>query len=368
MAGWQSGYAAACKAVYAGSIPASASMVLNMFNKKSILITGGTGSFGKRFLSRLLEEKKLPKKIIIFSRDELKQHELKLQYPQDQFPMLRFFIGDIRDKDRLSQACEGVDIIIHAAALKQVDTAEYNPSEFIKTNVIGAENIIFASLKNNVSDIVALSTDKACAPTNLYGASKLMSDKLFTAANNTVGARGMKFSVVRYGNVLGSRGSVIPFFLANRSLGELPVTNINMTRFNISLDDGVNMVFFALKNHLGGEIFVPKIPSYKISDVVEAVAPKASIKIIGIRPGEKLHEEMISDSDSYNTIDIGKYYAILPSVSLKLSNEEYKEHHGGIFVDEGFKYNSELNTKWETPESLREQIKLHIDPNFEILK
>ena len=326
-----------------------------MFSKKSILITGGTGSFGKRFLSRILNQYPDVKKIVLFSRDELKQSELKLSYPQSEYPMLRFFIGDVRDRDRLIMACEGIDIIIHAAAMKQVDTAEHNPQECIKTNVNGAENVIYAALNCNVSNIVALSTDKACAPINLYGATKLVSDKLFTAANNLKGAKDIKFSVVRYGNVMGSRGSVIPFFVSKKEEGTIPITHPEMTRFNISLDEGVDMVMYALNNHLGGEIFVPKIPAYNIMDVAKAVAPDAKIEIVGIRPGEKLHEEMITDTDSLSTIEFGNYFAILPSTS-NYSEEDYIRHYNAKKVALGFKYNSGTNDNWETVESLIEKI------------
>lgn len=334
-----------------------------MLDNKAILITGGTGSFGKKFIETILRDFK-PKKIVIFSRDELKQSELRKQYPKEKFRQLRFFIGDVRDRRRLEMACEGIDVIIHAAAIKQVDTAEYNPSECIKTNISGAENLIYSALSCGVKDVVALSTDKACSPINLYGATKLVSDKLFTAANNIRGSKDIRFSVVRYGNVLGSRGSVIPFFLEKRKDGVLPVTHEDMTRFNISLEDGVDLVIFALKNHIGGEIFIPKIPSYKILDVAEAVAPNSKLHNIGIRPGEKLHEEMISDTDSLNTIDIGKYYVILPSISYTYSNEEYTKHHKGEKVKFGFKYNSGTNTEWETIESIRKNIVDHIDPSF----
>ena len=337
-----------------------------MLNNKSILITGGTGSFGKQFIKTILERYPEVKKIIIFSRDELKQFELKQKYPAKDFPQLRFFIGDVRDQNRMIQACEGVDVIIHAAAIKQVDTAEYNPTECIRTNVDGAENVIHAALQCGVKDVVALSTDKACAPINLYGATKLASDKLFAAANNIKGSKDIRFSVVRYGNVMGSRGSVIPFFLSKREEGVLPITHEEMTRFNISLQDGVNMVMYALENHLGGEIFVPKIPSYKILDIAEAIAPECETKVVGIRPGEKLHEEMITDTDSLNTIDLGKYYAILPSVSFTYTEQEYLEHHKAEKVPFGFKYNSGTNTEWESIEGLRELIKEHVDPNFTV--
>ncbi|MGF1730508.1 UDP-N-acetylglucosamine 4,6-dehydratase (inverting) [Photobacterium kasasachensis] len=337
-----------------------------MLNNKTVLITGGTGSFGKQFIQTILKQYPDVKKIIIYSRDELKQSVIKQQYPAYDYPQLRFFIGDVRDRERLTQACENVDVIIHAAAIKQVDTAEYNPTECIRTNVDGAENVIHAALACGVRDVVALSTDKACAPINLYGATKLASDKLFAAANNIRGSKDIRFSVVRYGNVMGSRGSVIPFFISKKGEGVLPITHEEMTRFNISLQDGVNLVMFALENHLGGEIFIPKIPSYKILDVAKAVAPECEIRVVGIRPGEKLHEEMITDTDSLNTIDLGPYYAILPSVSFTYTEEEYMNHHKAEKVPFGFKYNSGTNTEWETVEGLRDLIKTHVDPNFKV--
>ncbi|MUL09194.1 UDP-N-acetylglucosamine 4,6-dehydratase (inverting) [Aliivibrio fischeri] len=337
-----------------------------MLNNKTVLITGGTGSFGKQFIKTILERYQDVKKIIIYSRDELKQFEIKQNYPSKDFPQLRFFIGDVRDRNRMVQACEGVDVIIHAAAIKQVDTAEYNPTECIRTNIDGAENVIQAALQCGVKDVVALSTDKACAPINLYGATKLASDKLFAAANNIKGSKDIRFSVVRYGNVMGSRGSVIPFFMKKKEEGVLPITHEEMTRFNISLQDGVNMVMYALENHLGGEIFVPKIPSYKILDIAEAIAPECKTKVVGIRPGEKLHEEMITDTDSLNTIDLGRYYAILPSVSFTYTEEEYMVHHKAEKVPFGFKYNSGTNTEWETIEGLRELIVEHVDSNFTV--
>lgn len=337
-----------------------------MLSNKSVLITGGTGSFGKQFIKTILEQFPDVKKIIIYSRDELKQFELKQIYPEKDFPQLRFFIGDVRDRLRLQQACENVDVIIHAAAIKQVDTAEYNPTECIRTNIDGAENVINAALVNNVQNIVALSTDKACAPINLYGATKLASDKLFTAANNITGSRDTKFSVVRYGNVMGSRGSVIPFFQSKKNTGILPITHKEMTRFNISLQDGVNMVLYAIENHLGGEIFVPKIPSYKILDIAEAIAPECKLEVVGIRPGEKLHEEMITDTDSLNTIDIGKYYAILPSISFRYNEDEYLAHHNAEKVPFGFKYNSGTNTEWETVDTIRKNIIEYVDKDFSL--
>lgn len=337
-----------------------------MLNGKTVLITGGTGSFGKKFIETILNRYPDVKKIIIYSRDELKQFEIKQKYPHNQFPQLRFFIGDVRDRNRMIQACENVDVIIHAAAIKQVDTAEYNPTECIRTNVDGAENVIQAALSCGVKDVVALSTDKACAPINLYGATKLASDKLFTAANNIKGSKNIRFSVVRYGNVMGSRGSVIPFFLSKKNEGVLPITHEEMTRFNISLQDGVNMVMYALDHHLGGEIFVPKIPSYKILDIAKAIAPECKTEVVGIRPGEKLHEEMITDTDSLNTIDLGKYYAILPSVSFVYTEEDYLKHHNAEKVPFGFNYNSGTNTEWETVEGLRDLIKEHVDAGFEV--
>lgn len=339
-----------------------------MLNGKNILITGGTGSFGKKFVETILTRYPSVNKIVIYSRDELKQFELKQKYPHSEFPQLRFFIGDVRDGDRLKRACEGIDVIIHAAAIKQVDTAEYNPEECIKTNVGGAQNVINAALATGVKHVVALSTDKACAPINLYGATKLTSDKLFTAANNIAGKNPIKFSVVRYGNVMGSRGSVIPFFINKRDTGakELPITDHRMTRFNISLQAGVDLVLWAIENHLGGEIFIPKIPSYHIKDVATAVAPNLPQVEVGIRPGEKLHEEMITLTDALNTIDIGKYYAILPSVSFRHKREDYLRHHNGKPVAAGFHYSSGENEEWETVESLREKIKKFVDPKFEV--
>jgi len=335
-----------------------------MLNEKVVLITGGTGSFGKQFIETILVRYPLVRKIIIFSRDELKQYELQQKYPQQSYPQLRFFIGDVRDEKRLMQACEDVDVIIHAAAIKQVDTAEYNPTECIKTNVNGAENVINAAMHCGVSNVVALSTDKACAPINLYGATKLVSDKLFSAANNFKGSKDIKFSVVRYGNVMGSRGSVIPFFLSKKNEGVLPITHEEMTRFNISLQDGVDMVMYALGHHLGGEIFVPKIPSYRILDVAKAVAPECEVKIVGIRAGEKLHEEMITDTDSLNTIDLGKYYAILPSVSYVYTENDFLRHHQASKVPFGFRYNSGTNTQWETVASLQNKIEAYVASNL----
>ena len=339
-----------------------------MLNDQSVLITGGTGSFGKKFVETILGRYPSVRRIVVYSRDELKQFELKQKYPHDRYPQLRFFIGDVRDGERLKRACEGIDVIIHAAAIKQVDTAEYNPEECIKTNVHGAQNVINAALQTGVKHVVALSTDKASAPINLYGATKLTSDKLFTAANNISGSKDVRFSVVRYGNVMGSRGSVIPFFIGKRDSGakELPITDMRMTRFNISLQAGVDLVMYAIGHHLGGEIFVPKIPSYHITDVATAIAPTLPQVEVGIRPGEKLHEEMITVTDALNTIDLGQYYAILPSVSFKHQREEYLKHHQAIPVPESFHYSSDQNEEWETVETLRAKIKQYVDPNFEV--
>ena len=289
-----------------------------MFKDKTILITGGTGSFGKALLKYLLINHKDIKKIIIFSRDELKQFEMLGKFSEKKYPNIRFFLGDIRDIDRLNRAMEEVDYVIHAAALKQVPAAEYNPFEVIKTNVIGAQNIIEACLNSNVKKVIALSTDKACAPINLYGATKLCSDKLFISANNITGKRNLSFSVVRYGNVMGSRGSVIPEFFKQKKSGSINITNKNMTRFSITMQESIDLVLWALKNSIGGEIFVPKIPSYKILDLAKAVAPAAKINIVGLRPGEKIHEELITDNESNYAIILKKYYVILAFLIKKL--------------------------------------------------
>ncbi len=336
-----------------------------MLNNKSVLITGGTGSFGKKFTEVILNRYPDIKRLVIYSRDELKQFEMSQVYNTQKYPGLRYFIGDVRDGDRLNRACERIDVIIHASAIKQVPAAEYNPMEAVKTNVIGAENVINAALSSNVKVVVALSTDKAAAPVNLYGATKLVSDKLFIAANNIKGDRDLRFSVVRYGNVMGSRGSVIPFFMNKACEGKLPVTHKDMTRFNISLEEGVEMVLWAIENALGGEIFVPKIPSYNIETVAKAIAPDAQIEYTGIRPGEKLHEEMITESDSHNTIDIGKYYALLSSAEFKEVCLNY--YKGAKPVPPGFKYNSSQNKEWINIEQMRELIKKYVDPNFKPL-
>ncbi len=335
-----------------------------MLPYKSILVTGGTGSFGKTFIKRILKNFPEVERLAIFSRDELKQYEMAQELSPDEYPQLRYFIGDVRDEERLKRAFENIDVVVHAAALKQVPTAEYNPMECIKTNVMGAENVINAALKSGVKRVVALSTDKAAAPINLYGASKLCSDKLFVAANNYRGNRDINFSVVRYGNVIGSRGSVMPFFLNKRTSGTLPITHDEMTRFNISLDEGVDLVLYAIQNAWGGEIFVPKIPSYRIMDVATAIAPEAKHEIIGIRPGEKLHEEMITEMDSFNTLELDKYYVIAPSVPL-WSHDEYMKKFKGKRVAQGFKYNSGSNPDFMSVEDIRTAIREHIDPNFQ---
>jgi UDP-N-acetylglucosamine 4,6-dehydratase len=334
-----------------------------MLNNKSILITGGTGSFGKAFIKTVFERYPDVKRLAIYSRDELKQYEMSQIFSEAEYPALRYFLGDVRDGERLRRACEGVDIVVHAAALKQVPAAEYNPFECIKTNVLGAQNLIEACLDTDVRRVVALSTDKAAAPINLYGATKLASDKLFVAANNIVGKRDLSFSVVRYGNVMGSRGSVIPFFLDRKKDGVLPITDEAMTRFNISLQEGVDMVLWSIENAQGGEVLVPKIPSYRITDVAKAIAPHAEHPVIGIRPGEKIHEEMITSSDSFNTVDLGQYYAILPSSDEKTKNH-YIQQDGVTEVEQGFCYNSGTNDDFLTIEEIRQLIVEHVDPTF----
>jgi len=334
-------------------------------NGKSILITGGTGSFGKAFTRNVLERWPDIKRLVIYSRDEQKQFQMAHEYPEMKYPNIRFFIGDVRDFERLKRAFQGIEYIIHAAAMKHVPIAEYNPDECIKTNIGGAENVIRAALETSVEKVVALSTDKACAPINLYGATKLTSDKLFIAANNIKGAKDIRFSVVRYGNVMGSNGSVMPFFLKKRKEGVIPITDPNMTRFNISLTEGVEMVLHALDTAWGGELFVPKIPSYRITDVAAAIGPECRVEIVGIRPGEKVHEEMITSSDSFSTYDLGKYYVILP-LSGNWNINDYVKHFKAAKVPEGFNYNSGTNTEWLSVEELRTLIKEHVDPYFDI--
>jgi UDP-N-acetylglucosamine 4,6-dehydratase len=336
-----------------------------MLSNKSVLITGGTGSLGKELTRTILQKWPDIKRLVIYSRDEQKQFQMAQDFPQDKYPAIRYFIGDVRDLERLKRAFMDIDFVIHAAAMKHVHIAEYNPDECVKTNVGGAENIIKAALGSSVSNVVALSTDKACAPVNLYGATKLTSDKLFIAANNIKGSKDIKFSVVRYGNVMGSNGSVIPFFLKKRKEGVLPITDPKMTRFNISLKGGVDMVLHALETAWGGELFVPKIPSYKITDVAEAIAPECKTVVTGIRPGEKIHEEMITSSDSFTTYDLGKYYVILPQVPSWNIND-YTSHFSAKLVPEGFSYSSGANKEWDTVDSLRKLIKEHVDSTFEI--
>ncbi|PRY14427.1 UDP-N-acetylglucosamine 4,6-dehydratase (inverting) [Pontibacter ummariensis] len=339
-------------------------MALDLSNK-SILVTGGTGSSGKKFVEMVYERFPDVQRLVIYSRDEMKQYEMSQAFSQTKYHSIQYFIGDVRDGDRLKRACEGIDIIVHAAAMKQVPAAEYNAIECIKTNILGAENVINAALDTGVREVVALSTDKAAAPTSLYGATKLCSDKLFVAANNMKGKRDIRFSVVRYGNVIGSRGSVVPFFLSKRSEAVLPITHPEMTRFNISLKEGVELVFHALENHWGGEIFVPKIPSYRITDMAKAIGPNCRQEIVGIRPGEKLHEEMITETDSLNTVELDKYYVILPSTPI-WSPAEFLKAHKGKMVEMGFKYNSDTNKDWLSVEQLRAEIRQHVDAGFSV--
>jgi UDP-N-acetylglucosamine 4,6-dehydratase (inverting) len=322
---------------------------------KSVLITGGTGSFGQAFVSMVLQKAPNIRRLVVLSRDELKQHEMSQRFPEAKYRALRYFLGDVRDDKRLRRAFEGIEFVVHAAALKQVPAAEYNPFEFIKTNVLGAQNVIEVALDAGVTRVVALSTDKAAAPINLYGASKLCSDKLFIAANNVRGSRDVRFSVVRYGNVMGSRGSVIPLFRAKRKAGVLPITDPQMTRFSISLQQGVDMVLWALQNSWGGEILVPKIPSYRITDVATAVAPECRQEVIGIRPGEKIHEEMITTSDSFHTFDIGEYFSILPATP-SFEIDPYCREFNAKRVPEGFSYSSGNNQEFLSVDQIRELI------------
>ena len=324
---------------------------------KSILITGGTGSFGKMFTKLILERNPDVKRLVILSRDEQKHFQMAQVFTEDKYPAIRYFIGDVRDKSRLKRAFEGIDIVIHAAAMKHVHLAEYNPMECVKTNINGAENVIDTALESGVKHVVALSTDKAAAPINLYGATKLVSDKLFVSANNIKGKKDIKFSVVRYGNVMASNGSVIPFFKNLRDQNKnITITDPNMTRFNISIEEGVKMVIYALENAWGGEMFVPKIPSYQIMDLAKAIAPNSEIEIVGIRPGEKVHEEMITKPDSFLTYDIGRFYSMLPS-KPNWNLEDYIKKFNAVKVKEGYSYNSGENSDFETVETLRNKIK-----------
>jgi UDP-N-acetylglucosamine 4,6-dehydratase (inverting) len=331
-----------------------------MLNNKSILITGGTGSFGKKFIKIILDKYK-PKKVIVYSRDELKQYEMQQIWPDE--PPMRYFIGDVRDYRRLKMAMEGVDIVIHAAALKQVPAAEFNPFEAVKTNVMGGQNVIDAALSTGVNKVIALSTDKAAAPINLYGATKLTSDKLFVAANNYKGGRDIKFSVVRYGNVMGSRGSVIPFFKKKKASGVLPITDERMTRFNITLRHGVEFVLQCLDKMWGGELFVPRIPSYKIIDIAKAIAPDCKYEIVGIRPGEKLHEEMITETDALNSVEFENYFVILPSTELWDVDKFRKESNSsfGKMCEFGFSYNSGTNKEFLSVKNIKKLIESYND-------
>lgn len=339
-----------------------------MFNNKTILITGGSGLFGRCFIETVLRDYPSVKRIIIFSRDVQKHEEIQQLYPRRQYPQLRYFIGDVRDKERLVRACEGVDIIIHAATLASIEAAEYNPEECIKTNIEGAENIIDAALVTGVHDVISLSSDKACAPLNLYGATQLVSDKLFVAANNMKGSKDIRFSVVRYGNVMGSKGSVIPLFLQRKELGgcSLPITDKRMTRFVISNPEVVTAVEFALQHHIGGEIFIPKSPSYRITDLATAIAPNMDQNEVGMRAGEKIYEELISRADSVNTIETSDYYIILPSMSYTGNRDrgEYMSHYHASPVEDGFRYCSNENPLFESVESLRDKIRLYIKPSI----
>ena len=334
-------------------------------NGKSILITGGTGSLGKALTKTIFEKWPKVKRIVIYSRDEQKQFVMDQEYPHSEYPAIRFFVGDVRDKERLTRALSGIEYVIHAAAMKHVHIAEYNPTECVKTNIGGAQNVIDACLGTNVKSVVALSTDKACAPINLYGATKLASDKLFVAANNIKGSNPIRFSVVRYGNVMGSNGSVIPFFINKNKEGVIPITDPNMTRFNIPIQGGVDMVLYALDNAWGGEILIPKIPSYRITEVAKAIAPECEHRVVGIRPGEKIHEEMITPSDAFHTYDLGTYYTILPQKPT-WDMDDYITHFNAKKVPEGFSYNSGDNSEWETIETLRAKIIEHVDPNFRV--
>jgi UDP-N-acetylglucosamine 4,6-dehydratase (inverting) len=336
-----------------------------MLKEYSILVTGGTGSFGQKFIETILTRYPEVPRVVVFSRDEHKQFEMANKFSSKDYSQIRYFIGDVRDESRLLRAMDGIDIVIHAAALKHVPTAEYNPFEAIKTNILGGQNVISACLDQGVKRVIALSTDKAAGPINLYGATKLCSDKLFIAANNIKGKRDLKFSVVRYGNVMGSRGSVIPFFLENKSKGVLSITDERMTRFNITLQEGVNMVLKTLEVMEGGEIFVPKIPSYRITDLAEAIGPDCKREVVGIRPGEKLHEEMITVTDGLNTMEFDDHYVIFPAMKF-YNAKAYKEKHGGKECPDVFSYNSGTNDEWLTVQQLRDLIREHIDPDFRI--
>lgn len=341
--------------------------MLNIDNK-TILITGGSGSFGRRFIDITLRDYPGVKKIIVYSRDEMKHLEMMRLYPRKQYPQLRFFVGDVRDKERLMRACEGVDILIQAASMMTLEGSEYNPDETIKTNIIGSQNVIDCALKCGIRNVIALSSDKACSPASLYGASQLVSDKLFVAANNIVGKKDIHFSVIRYGNVMGSKGSVFHFFMERAKIGgkELPITDKRMTRFLISNQQVVDLVYYVIEKQLGGEIFVPKMPSYRITDLAEAVAPKMEQKEVGKRPGEKLYDDIIAESDSDNTLEARDFYVIIPFMSYvgDKGKDKYMEHYKAQSVPEDFHYSSKTNSVFETVETLREKIRRYIDFNF----
>lgn len=336
-----------------------------MLNGKSILITGGSGFFGKAFIEKVFRDFPNVGRIVVFSRDNDKHEELRSLFPKKQYPQLRFFIGDVRDYERLLQAFEGINIVIHAATLASLEATEYNPEECIKTNIGGAQNVIKAALNSGVQDVISLSSDKACAPLSLYGATQLVSDKLFVAANNTIGKKNIRFSVVRYGSVLGAKESVVLKFLKKKKIGgrSLPITDKRMTRFIITIQNVIEGVLFAIKNQIGGEIFIPKSASYRVTDLATAIAPELEQHEVGIRPGEKINEELISEAESINTIDANNYYIIIPSVSFtgNRTREEYISHYGAEPVSDGFTYQSNINNNFETIESLREKIKQHIN-------
>lgn len=340
-----------------------------MLNNKIVLITGGAGSFGKKFVEIILRDYPKVKKLIIYSHGESEQYNMQLQYPDTKYPMMRYFIGDVRDVDRLTRACEGVDVIVHAAAIRNVNTATYNPDECIKTNVYGAQNVITAALTCGVNHVIALSSEKACAPTTLYGAAKLTSDKLFVAANNLSGTKNVSFSVVRFPNVLGELGSPYPIWkrAIEQQENTLTITDKTMTRFNFSMVEAVQAVLYAIEHQLGGEIFVPKCMSYRVADLANVMSHGINVEETGLRPNEKLHEDLIMNADAQDTIDLGHYYAILPVVAYKHTREQLIAHHDTAkFVPKDFVYSSKSNEFWETEDSLRAKIKRYIDPNFDL--
>jgi UDP-N-acetylglucosamine 4,6-dehydratase len=336
-----------------------------LLNAKSMLVTGGTGSFGKAFVGAVLSRFPDVERVVVYSRDELKQYEMAQVFDEKRYPAMRYFIGDVRDKDRLARALQGIDVVIHAAALKHVPVAEYNPFEAVKTNILGAQNVIEASIDTGVQRVISLSTDKAAAPINLYGATKLCSDKLFIAANNYKGARHIRFSVVRYGNVLGSRGSVVPFFLKKRDEGAIPITDERMTRFNITLERGVDLVLMALEGMRGRELYVPRIPSFRIVDLAEAIAPGVRLDVVGIRPGEKLHEDLITETDALNAVEFEDHFVCLPSMGPQ-DIDGYAAELGGRRCAAGFRYNSGTNSEWLSVDDLRTLIRAHVDPEFAV--